>query len=164
MHDSDAIVGMIRKGGVYYNVAGKDPEEIFADVAVQLILPPGVERACFLGGLRERERLMTTGIGHGIAIPHPRTPLVTDERDERLYVCFLDKPTDFRAHDGKPVFVLFIILSNGSSSHLKTLSRLSWLLQQEKFRDFLQKKPDTEELVSVIKQYTQGVSQHEQRT
>jgi PTS system nitrogen regulatory IIA component len=164
MHERDFLVDMIRTGGVYYNVSGANPEEIFEDAVKHILLPPGVDRGSVLLGLCEREKLMTTAIGHGIAVPHPRTPLVSRDEDERLYVCFLDKPVNFGAMDGKPVHTLFVILSSGSSSHLRILSRLSWLLQQEGFRDTLRKKPDTEELVSVLKYYSQGVSHHEQRT
>ena len=144
---------MIESGGVYYNISGDTPKDIFADVVDQIALPPGLEAPTLYAGLCERESLMTTAIGNGIAFPHPRVPLVTSEKDERIYVCFLDRPTNFRAMDGKLVYVLFIILSCGSSSHLKALSRLSWLFQQESFRTVLMKKPDTQELISVIKQY-----------
>ncbi|HNY17730.1 MAG TPA: PTS sugar transporter subunit IIA, partial [Treponemataceae bacterium] len=78
---------------------------------------------------------------------------VTEEKDQRVYVCFLDRPVNFDAMDGKPVFALFVILSNGSQSHLKVLSRLSWLFQQEGFREALRKKPDTKELISMIQRY-----------
>jgi len=156
MHDAADIIPLIRQGGVYYNVSGETVDAIFSDVASQVILPASVDRKNFCSGLCERERLMTTAIGNGIAIPHPRTPLVQNEGDERVYVCFLDKPFDFGAMDGKPVFILFVILSSGSSSHLKVLSRLSWLFQKDAFREALRKKPDTEELISVIKKYSQG--------
>ena len=156
MHDAADLIPMIRRGGVYYNVSGDTVDAIYSDVARQVILPASVDRDLFRVGLCERERLMTTAIGNGIAIPHPRTPLVQSEADERVYVCFLDKPSDFGAMDGKPVFILFVILSSGSSSHLKVLSRLSWLFQKDAFREALRKKPDTEELISVIKKYSQG--------
>jgi mannitol/fructose-specific phosphotransferase system IIA component (Ntr-type) len=55
--------------------------------------------------------------------------------------------------DGKPVYVLLLILASSPQSHLKALSRLSWLLQQESFRASLRKKPDTDELTGIIKQY-----------
>jgi len=153
MSETEDLITMIREGGVYYNVSGLTPEEIFHDVVSQISLPSGVDSETLYRGLCERERLMTTSIGYGIALPHPRTPLVFSEADQRIYVCFLDRAVSFDAMDGKPVFVLFLILSSGSQSHLKILSRLSWLFQQENFRETLRKKPDTEELISVIQQY-----------
>lgn len=153
MSEANDLVRMIRSGGVYYNIAGETPEAIFKDVVSHLALPAGVDREALLMGLCERERLMTTSIGYGIALPHPRTPLVSADADERVYVCFLDRPANFDAMDGKPVFALFLILSSGSQSHLSILSRLSWLFQKEDFRETLRKKPDTEELISVIQHY-----------
>jgi len=153
MNDGDQIITMIRSGGVFYNISGGKPEEVFADAVSQVALPPGVDRESLLTGLCEREKLMTTSIGHGIAIPHPRTPMVADEGHERIYVCYLDRAINFDAMDGKPVYVLFLILAANSQSHLRVLSRLSWLLQQESFRTLLRKKPDTDELTGIIKQY-----------
>ena len=68
-------------------------------------------------------------------------------------MCFLDKAVNFDAMDGKPVYVLFIILTAGPQSHLKVLSRLSYLFQKDAFREVLRNKPDTKELISAIKQY-----------
>ncbi len=153
MSDSDAIIRMIREGGVFYNISGTKPDDVFADAVSQLALPAGVDPALLLSGLIEREGLMTTSVGNGIALPHPRTQLVSGAADERIFVCFLDKAVNFDAMDGKPVFVLFIILSAGSPSHLNVLSRLSWLFQQEPFRAVLKNKPDTHELIAAVKQY-----------
>ena len=153
MSDSEKIIRMIKDGGVYYNISGEKPEEIFSDIVSQLLLPPGVEASCLFDGLCEREGLMSTSIGNGIALPHPRTPLIRQEKDERIYVCFLDKPVNFDAMDGKLVYVLFFILSIDSTSHLNVLSRLSYLFQQDGFRAVLKEKPDTNELITAIKKY-----------
>ena len=153
MSDGDRLAGLIRSGGVYYNVGGGAPEAVFADLVSRIDAVPGVERPALLSGLVERERLMTTSVGHGIALPHPRTPLVTRAEDERIFVCYLDKAVNFDAMDGEPVYALFVILSSDPKSHLNILSRLSWLFQQEGFRGVLRKKPDSEELAGVIQRY-----------
>lgn len=153
MNESDDILEMIRKGGVYYNISGEHSGEVFSDLVTQIQLPANVSAESLRNGLVEREGLMSTSIGNGIAIPHPRTPLVTNEADQRIYVCFLDKNANFEAMDGKSVFVLFVILSNGSQNHLRILSRLSYLFQQESFRSALKKKPDTSELITTIQNY-----------
>ena len=153
MSDSDAIIKMIEEGGIYYNITGEKPAEVFGDVLPHLVLPAGIDKDLMYKGLCEREGLMTTSVGNGIALPHTRTPLISKERDERIFVCFLDKAINFDALDGKPVFVLFIILSSGAQSHLKVLSLLSYLFQKDAFREILRNKPDTKELISAIKQY-----------
>jgi PTS system nitrogen regulatory IIA component len=157
MNDPEGLIRMIRDGGVYYNIAGVTPESVFADLAKHLDLPAGVDREAFSVGLLEREKLITTAIGNGIAVPHPRTALVSQEADERVFVCFLDAPADFDSMDGKPVFVLFVILSSCSQRHLKILSSLSWLFQHDTFRALLRTKPDTQELISAIK-HLQGAN------
>lgn len=153
MHNSVSLAAMIRAGGVHYNVSGSRPEQVFTDLASRVSLPSSVSKSGFLTGLVERERLMTTAVGNGIALPHPRRPLVADPADERVFVCFLDKPVNFESLDGKPVYALFVLLSADSQTHLRTLSQLSYLFQQEEFRSFLRKKPDTEELIVAIQRY-----------
>lgn len=153
MSDSDSIIQMVADGGVYYFISGQTPEKVFSDVVAHLELPACVDPASLLTGLCEREALMTTSVGFGIALPHPRFPLVSEEKDERIFVCFLDTPVNFDAMDGKPVFILFVILSSSPESHLRILSRLSYLFQQDAFREILKQKPDTGELIKAIKSF-----------
>ncbi len=151
MSDADAIVNMINAGGVYYNICGDTPEKVFADAITQLELPEVVDPQLLYAQLCEREGLMTTSIGNGIALPHPRTTMVTNPLDQRIFVCFLDRPVNFDAMDGQPVSVLFLILSVDSKTHLSILSRLSYLFQIESFLSFLHRKPNTAELVNEIR-------------
>lgn len=156
MNESSAIIEMIRSGGVYYHIAGMTAEAVFKDAVSRIALPEGVDAAALLTGLIERERLMSTSIGYGVALPHPRMPLVTDPSLERIYVCYLDRGVNFDAMDGIPVHILFVILSTGSSNHLNILSRLSYVLQKPSFREALRGKPETEELIELIKNYLKG--------
>lgn len=85
------------------------------------------ERAIF-DVLLERERLGTTGVGHGIAIPHGKLPGLA-----RVHGVFarLDKPIDFDAIDDQPVDLLFLLLApeQSGADHLKALARVSRLLR-----------------------------------
>ncbi len=76
----------------------------------------------------ERERLGTTGVGSGIAIPHGKLPELT-----RLYAVFarLEKPIDFDAIDEQPVDLIFLLLApeSAGADHLKALARVSRLLR-----------------------------------
>ena len=78
--------------------------------------------------LLERERLGTTGVGNGIAIPHGKQPDF-----KRLYGFFarLDKPIDFDAIDEQPVDLIFLLLApeGAGADHLKALARVSRLLR-----------------------------------
>lgn len=85
------------------------------------------ERAIF-DVLLERERLGTTGVGHGIAIPHGKLPGLN-----RVHGLFarLDKPIDFDSIDDQPVDLVFMLLApeQSGADHLKALARVSRLLR-----------------------------------
>lgn len=78
--------------------------------------------------LMERERLGTTGVGNGIAIPHGKLPSL-----DRLYGVFarLERPVDFDAIDDQPVDLVFLLLAPeaAGADHLKALARISRLLR-----------------------------------
>lgn len=78
--------------------------------------------------LLERERLGTTGVGHGIAIPHGKLAKL-----DRLHAIFarLEKPIDFDAIDDEPVDLVFLLLApeSAGADHLKALARVSRLLR-----------------------------------
>ena len=80
--------------------------------------------------LSERERLGTTGIGGGIAIPHAKLPGL-----DHLVGLFarLDKPVDFDAVDDRPVDLIFLLLApdNSAAEHLKALARVARLMREE---------------------------------
>ncbi len=78
--------------------------------------------------LLQRERLGSTGVGAGIAIPHGKLP-----KFDRLFALFarLEKPIDFDAADGQPVDLLFVLLApeTAGADHLKALARVARLLR-----------------------------------
>lgn len=83
--------------------------------------------------LRERERLGTTGVGGGIAIPHGRLPGL-----DRFYglVARLETPIEFDSIDGQPVDLIFLLLApqGAGTDHLKALARVSRLLRDRRVR------------------------------
>jgi nitrogen PTS system EIIA component len=101
--------------------------------------------------LLEREEMASTGIGRGIAIPHPRTPLDESMEEPVIITCFLENPVDFRAVDGFPVFVLFILLSPSVKTHLHLLSKLAFCVRDVSFVDFLKRIPNQEKLLEKVK-------------
>ena len=84
----------------------------------------------------ERERIMSTGVGHGFAIPHAKTDALTD-----IVAVFATtaKPIDFQALDGQPVRLIFMLVGREThvGTHLKLLSRVSRLMNSESFRNHL---------------------------
>lgn len=97
----------------------------------------------------ERERAGSTGIGNGVAIPHARSSRLAAPR---LAVGLAARPLDFKAADGKPVNLVFLLAVPDSApkSHLKTLAALSRLAMDQKLLRQLQKSSTPAELFSLL--------------
>jgi len=142
----------MESGGVFYDVDGDNPEQVFR-AAIDLInLPSDVDKDLLLEKLLQREELSSTGIGQGVAIPHPRHPLENFSLRAMVPTCFLKKEVDFDAIDGKPVFVIFIMLCATTKIHLRLLSRLSFCLRNEEFVRLLGYHPPQETLLEKVRE------------
>lgn len=150
---------MIRRGGVYYNVGGTTPTQVLTEAIASIDLPRGIARDLLLNAILERESLMPTAIGNGIAIPHPRSPMVTDLAQQRVAVMFLKSPIAYNALDRIPVSVLFVILSADARSHLAVLAALTHLCRKPEFKTVLSERPSTEELCDFIRRTEAGWAQ-----
>ncbi len=138
-------------GGVYFGIEGNSVFEVLKSAVKNIAFLDEDDQEMLLGKLLEREEMASTGIGRGIAIPHPRTPLDESMEEPVIITCFLDKPVDFNAVDGLPVFVLFILLSPTVKIHLHLLSRLAFCVRDSSFVDFLKQIPDHTKLLEKIK-------------
>ena len=98
-----------------------------------------------------REKIMSTGIGQGLAIPHGKTDAITQN-----YAAFarLKEPIEFNSIDSKPVQLIFLMVSPYSDqrSHIRLLSRVSTLMNYDDFRSNLLIVPNQEDLVELFKQ------------
>ncbi len=146
-----SIETLIKNGGVFFNVKGERPELVFKNILEKIDLPESFDKTKLYDELCQREELMSTAVGNGIAIPHPRYPLLTDTKDQKLVVCFLDKPVMMNPPDMRPVYVFFILLTSNTKTHLKILSQLAFLFQKPEFRHLLEQKPTEETLLDAIK-------------
>jgi len=148
----DGLTAALQKGGIHYDVAGSQVSEVFQFAAERLDCIPAANKSLLVEKLTEREELASTGIGKGIAIPHPREPESIGICDPAVAACFLSAPIDFHALDGLPVSILFIILSPSVQVHLQILSKLSFSLRQDDFIAFLKTSPQPEALMTRLGQ------------
>ena len=108
----------------------------------------GLDKTVILDALIERERLGTTGIGRGVAIPH--SPI---QGLKKLYFAFVKSvPMDFEATDDNPVEFLFLLLvpPNAGADHLKALAKLSKILRNESALEEMKKSELPKELYKII--------------
>jgi PTS system nitrogen regulatory IIA component len=142
----DALV----RGQIHYDLEGAHRDEILRAVVALSGIPADIDRNLLLQLLVSREQLASTGIGAGIAIPHPREPLVVQISDPIVILAFLRHPVDFEAIDSLPVSTLFVLLSPSVRVHLQMLSRLMCALHDALVRELLQKKMPAEAILQRI--------------
>lgn len=89
-----------------------------------------------LRAVREREAVLSTGIGNGVVIPHGKSAAVSELR---LAAGYTAEPVDFDALDGRPVRLFFLLVGpeTAAGPHVKALSRISRLIRRDDVRDQL---------------------------
>jgi len=144
------LLPAMNRGGVISGIKGDDVETVLRGAVEKMQVPFGTSKEKLYQCLLEREHLTSTGIGKGVAIPHPHDPLPDSFEKPVITTCFLDKPIDFNAVDDKLVFVMFILLSPSIKIHLHLLSRLSFCVRDNAFVEFLKTFPDSSAYFSKI--------------
>jgi PTS system nitrogen regulatory IIA component len=147
------LLPAVKRGGVYRDVAGTTPESVFREVLKTFPYPPEAQetpREALLASLLEREGMVSTAVGKGIAFPHPRHPQDWGLEGPTVGVCYLRQPVEFGALDGQPVTVLFILLCTTVKAHLTLLSQVSRFVNDNGVREFLATKPDVTALLERI--------------
>ena len=124
----------LKTGGVNYDVPGDDKFSVLQAVVDLMSLTEDVDRSFLRQVLLSREALGSTAVGNGIAIPHVRNPIVLHISSPMVSLCYLKHPVDFGALDGRPVHILFTLISPTVRTHLHLLSKLSFALSDSQFR------------------------------
>ncbi|HET7622866.1 MAG TPA: PTS sugar transporter subunit IIA [Gemmatimonadaceae bacterium] len=109
------------------------------------------DTGAILSSVREREMVLSTGVGGGVAIPHGKTPHI----DQLVLAAGVaPEPIDFDALDGKPVRLFFLLVGpeSASGAHVKALSRISRLLRRESLRTDLLAASSAEDFLRMIRE------------
>ncbi|MDR1411848.1 MAG: PTS sugar transporter subunit IIA [Spirochaetaceae bacterium] len=156
----ETLAALLGRGGVYYRVAGSGVREQMGSLIAGLKLPPetdaAIDRELLLKAALEREDLMNTAIGRGIALPHPRNPLITDSAHQFVAIGFFEQPADWNALDREKVHSAIFIVSASPKTHLRILSRINYFCQQEGFRKLLLERAPPEKIVRLIAESEQA--------
>jgi PTS system nitrogen regulatory IIA component len=138
-------------GGIYYDLPGDTPETALREVVSRLSLPGGLDPEFLLQTLLAREALGSTALGNGIAIPHVRNPIVGRAGESAISLCFLRNPIDFDAVDGKPVTILFTLVTPNVKGHLHLLAKLAFLLHDHNFQELLHRPGNEDDIMTAIR-------------
>jgi PTS system nitrogen regulatory IIA component len=111
---------------------------------------PELDEARLVGALEDRERLNSTALGDGVAIPHGKLPGL-----RRVLAAFgrSRAGVDFQSLDGKPTHLFFLLVApeDSAGAHLKALARISRLLKDAGFRSRLLEAPDAATIWNIIR-------------
>ena len=135
--------------GVVADLKATSKKQALQDLAKRAAEVSGLHERAIFDVLMERERLGTTGVGNGIAIPHGK--LASLDRIHGLFAR-LEQPIDFHAIDERPVDLIFVLLApeNAGADHLKALARISRLLRNNGICDKLRGTDSAEALFAIL--------------
>ena len=141
---------ILSQNHVIPDLKAKDKKGVLAElVDVIVSSDPTLDKNSLVKVLLERERLGSTGIGDGVAIPHGKfqglkSPIISFGRSR--------KGLDFDAMDGEAVFLFFLLVApeDSASIHLKALARIAKIIKSRSFRNVLMQVPTREEIYQTI--------------
>lgn len=146
------IIGRLNPKAISIDLKGGTKEKLLQELTEVLVASGEVEeknKDSIVKILLEREKMGSTGIGYGIAIPHGKCKVV---ESVILAIGYSKKGVPFGSIDGKPVHLFFLLLSSPEHGqlHLKVLARLSRFLKDKIFRESLIRAKDAREIYEII--------------
>lgn len=143
------IADIISKDAVLDSVQASNKRELIQNMSNRIAALAGVDERVVFESIWERENLGSTGYGEGVAFPHARIEGLNE-------VCGLfarlEEPVDFDALDGKPVDLVFMLISpeNSGADHLTALATLSRILKTEGSCEKLRKARSANDLYAIL--------------
>lgn len=148
----------LHKGGIYHDIPGETKEEVIRNalhrIAKNIEFDADVLTELFL----EREKMHSTALNHGIAVPHTRDFLLNGHQDV-VAVVFPKNPIAFGALDGQPVHTLFFIFACEDRRHLHLLAKIAHMSSQKKTLAFLENKPTKDHLLDFVKNWESSIQE-----
>lgn len=137
--------------GIIPSLKAKTKKQALQEMSAKAAELTGLPAREIFDTLLHRERLGSTGLGRGIAIPHVKFKSLTD------IICLfarLEEPIDFESLDNEPVDLIFLLLApeHASGDHLKALARISRLLREPDISEQLRASQDRKALLAVLSQ------------
>jgi PTS system nitrogen regulatory IIA component len=140
---------LITSDAIIPKLAAKTKKHALQDLADKAAALTGLDGRDILEALLQRERVGSTAVGRGIAIPHGRLAGL-----QRIVSVFarLEQPVDFEAPDEEPVDLIFVLLApeHAGADHLKALARVSRLLREPQTIERLRSSHDRATLYSIL--------------
>ena len=152
MEDEATLIDLLDNGIVVKDIEGSSTDEIYKNICNLIKLPNEVSKDSVYAALCDRERVMSTAVGYGIALPHCRGTILKNNNEQQISICYLKNTLDMKAPDTRHVYVMFVILTSNSKTHLQVLSQLASLFNNSKFRSVLESHADKEEILKTVQE------------
>lgn len=147
------ITPLLQPANVLADLEVTGKKRLFEQAAQMIHVSHKVDAQEVFDSLFSREKLGSTGLGYGIAIPHGR---IKHLQDTACVFLRLNTPIDFDAPDGQPVDLVFVLLAPAAATevHLQILGELAAMFSDESFRRQLRAAPDAAALYDLLTQWT----------
>jgi len=148
---------LLNEDNIVMELRARDKKSVLEElVEAVLTTDAGIEKQSLVRVLLERERLGSTGIGDGVAIPHGKyhgtsRPLISFGRSR--------SGLDFDSMDGQPTHLFFLLVApeNAANIHLKVLATIARILKNSSFRKALMEAPSSRAIYDKIVQYDEEI-------
>ncbi|MEQ1867060.1 MAG: PTS sugar transporter subunit IIA, partial [Micropepsaceae bacterium] len=150
------IADILSPHAVIHGLKTTNKKKLIAELAGQVARIAGLDEGKVFESLWEREKLNSTGVGHGVAVPHARVPKL-----DKIVGLFaqLESAIDFEAIDEAPVDLVFLLLTpaDAGADHLKALARVSRLMRNAAVCEKLRAANDGAQLYALLTEPSAGV-------
>ncbi|MEO0619635.1 MAG: PTS IIA-like nitrogen regulatory protein PtsN [Pseudomonadota bacterium] len=140
---------LISQDAIQVSIKANSKKQVLQELALHAAQATQSDQRQIFDTLLQRERLGSTGVGRGVAIPHGKLAAL-----DKIFCMFarLDQPIDFDTVDEEPVDLLFVLLApeGAGADHLKALARISRLLREPGAVDKLRRTSDKQAIYSVL--------------
>ena len=143
------LLDLISERSIIIGLRGTTKREIIEELVNAIDTNQIADRGRVMESVLQREGIMSTGIGHGIAIPHGKSEAV---KALSGVLGIKREGVDFESLDGQPAYIFFLLVSPAdvSGPHIKALARISRLLKGEEFRKALIPAQTSQAILSII--------------
>lgn len=148
----------IHKGDVIYDIPGDKKEQIIRTSMKKIAGNLNLDADVISDLLLDREKLQSTALSNGIAIPHTRDFLLNEHFD-MVTIVFPKSPIEYGALDGKPVYALFFLFASDDRRHLHLLAKIAHLSSQPSTHEFLKTRPSKDKFLEFIKEWESSLQQ-----
>ena len=147
------LEALIQKGGVYTEVEGSSYIEVYRNIVDRMNFSDSISKDDVYEGLCAREKVMSTAVGNGIAIPHCRIPVIKEQSEQCVAIACLKRPLEMQSPDELPVNCMFVILASNQSDHIQILAALAELMKNSGFRKLLADHASEAEILDTIREF-----------